>query len=480
MPPARPAELTAADASLLREEQGAAHVHVGGVAVFAGSPPPIDEVRGHVLARLARVPRYRARLVTPPFRLGRPRWVPDPSFRVEYHVRHTALPSPGDEAELRTVAGRIFSQRLDRTKPLWELWVIEGIAEDRWAMISKTHHALIDGLSGIDIGTALLDVGPEPMDVPHPDEPWRARPVPTPVDLLADGAKGLVRAGLLGAARAVEAVGRPRAAADRVREVGEGLGEMAWALLNPAPSTPLNVPIGPHRRYLAVETDLATLKRIKDAFGGTVNDVVLTVVTSALRGWLRSRGVRTDGLELRAMVPVSIRGQDERGQMGNRLTTMRGPLPVYIEDPVQRLTFVREAMRGLKESKQALGAEVIASAQEFAPPTLLAQASRLTFSTRLFNLLVTNVPGPQFPLYFRGRRMERAFPIAFLPKDHALAIAILSYDGAVSFGLIGDHDALPDLDVVADGISAALDELDGLARRHAEAQRADAPATASA
>ncbi|MGX6449078.1 WS/DGAT domain-containing protein, partial [Patulibacter sp. S7RM1-6] len=276
----------------------------------------------------------------------------------------------------------------------------------------------------------------------------------------------------------VEAVGRPRAAAGRIREAGEGLGEMAWALLNPAPSTPLNVPIGPHRRYLAVETELATLKRIKNAFGGTVNDVVLAVVTSALRGWLRSRGVRTDGLELRAMVPVSVRTADERGQMGNRLTTMRGPLPVYIADPVQRLTFVREAMRGLKESKQALGAKLIAEAQEFAPPTLLAQASRLTFSTRLFNLLVTNVPGPQFPLYFRGRRMERAYPIAFLPKDHALAVAIMSYDGGVSFGLIGDHDALPDLDVIADGVARAVDELDALARAHVGEERDAAPASA--
>jgi WS/DGAT/MGAT family acyltransferase len=254
---------------------------------------------------------------------------------------------------------------------------------------------------------------------------------------------------------------------------------MAWALMNPAPATPLNVPIGPHRRYRVVEADLATFKRIKDAFGGTVNDVVLAAVTGALREWLRVRGVRTEGLELRALVPVSIRAADERGAIGNRLTAMRGPLPVYIEDPVQRLEAISEAMQGLKDSKQALGAEAIANVQGFAPPTILAQASRLTFSTRLFNLLVTNVPGPQFPLYFRGRRMERAFPIAFLPQDHALAVAVLSYDGAVNFGLIADHDAVPDLQLLADALAAAVDELDAraaLVRARASAVGGPTPA----
>ncbi len=457
-------ELTAADASLLREERGAAHMHVGGVAVFDGPPPSIDALREHVLRRLVRIPRYRTVLVAPPLGIGRPRWAIDPTFNIEYHVRHAALPAPGDLAELRTAAGRIFSQRLDRTKPLWELWVIEGLENDHWALISKTHHALIDGLSGIDIGTALLDLGPEPMEVPHPDEAWRARPVPTAAELLADGAIGLVRSGVVGAARLVDALGRPKAALSRAREIGEGIGEMAWALMNPAPATPLNVAIGSHRRYRAVESDLATFKRIKDAFGGTVNDVVLTVVTSGLRTWLERRGVRPQGLELRALVPVSIRTADEHGQLGNRLTAMRGPLPVFLEDPIERMEFIREAMKDLKDSKQALGAEAIANVQSFAPPTILAQASRLTFSTRLFNLLVTNVPGPQFPLYFRGREMVRAFPIAFLPKDHALAVAIMSYNGAINFGLIADHDAIPDLKVIADAIADAIAELDALAR----------------
>lgn len=470
--------LTAVDAGFLHQEGPASHMHIGGLTVFEGPPPAFHEVLDTVRGRLHLLPRYRQRLEGAPMGSGNPVWIDDPAFNLEYHVRRTALPAPGRRDQLREATAQIFSERLDRSKPLWELWVIEGTEAGRWAMISKTHHALIDGMSGIDIATALLDIGPEPMVIPHPDEAWQPRPVPTTAELLAEGVRGAARAGVMGAVRAIEAVTRPKAALDRAREVGEGVGEMAWALLNPAPATPLNVPIGPHRRYRAVEGDLATFKRIKDAFGGTVNDVVLAVVTSALRQWLRERGVRTEGLELRALVPVSTRQKDEQGQLGNRLTAMRGPLPVYIDDPVQRLTLIREAMKDLKESKQALGAEAIANVQNLAPPAILAQASRLTFSTRLFNLLVTNVPGPQFPLYFRGRRMERAFPIAFLPQDHALAIAILSYDGAVNFGLIGDHDALPDLKLIADGIAQEIDRLDALATVVREQREAEAGAPA--
>ncbi len=224
--------------------------------------------------------------------------------------------------------------------------------------------------------------------------------------------------------------------------------------------------IGPHRRYRVVRADLADFKLIKTALGGTVNDVVLTVVSGALREWLHSRGVRTEGMELRALVPVSVRGQDQHNDLGNRIVAMRGPLPVYVDDPVARLRVVRQSMDGLKESKQAVGAGVLAGAQGFAPPTVLAQASRLNFSTRLFNLIVTNVPGPQFPLYMVGRRMRELYPVAFLPRNHALAIAIMSYDGEVSFGLLGDYDALPDIDTIAGGISSSLDELITIARGH--------------
>ena len=251
-----------------------------------------------------------------------------------------------------------------------------------------------------------------------------------------------------------------RAAACRsLRDAAEGVGELVWAALNPAPETPLNVPIGPHRRFRVVRQQLADYKTVKNSFGGTVNDVLLTVVAGALGDWLRSRGIRTDGVEMRALVPVSVRTKDDHNKLGNRLTVMRGPLPVYIQDPVARLHVVSRAMDDLKRSKQAVGASTLVAVNDIAPPAVLAQASRLQFSTRLFNLLVTNVPGPQVPLYILGNKLQDLFPLAFLPNGHALAVAIMSYDGRVEYGLLGDFDALPDIDVIVEGIDAALAEL---------------------
>jgi diacylglycerol O-acyltransferase / wax synthase len=464
--------LTAIDASFLHQEGESSHMHVGAVTLVEGPPPPFEEFLDSLRMRLHLVPRYRQKLAVPPAGTGRPLWIDDPSFNLEYHVRQTALPRPGSEDQLLRLAARVFSQRLDRSKPLWEVWMVEGMESGGFALITKTHHALIDGIAGVDIAQVIFDLGPVPTEVPHPDEPWQPAPEPSTAEVLASGALGLVRAGAKVAAGAVALAARPGFALRAAREAAEGLGEVAWAGLNPAPPTPLNVEIGPHRRYAVVRNQLADFKAVKDAFGGTVNDVVLTVVSGALRDWLRSRGVRTEGLELRALVPVSIRARHERGTLGNRIAAMRGPLPVYVEDPVARLRTVRTAMDGLKESKQAVGAEVLASVQNFAPPTILAQASRLNFSTRLFNLIVTNVPGPQFPLYVRGRELLDVFPVAFLPKDHALAIAIMSYNGGIDFGLLGDYDALPDLDRIAEGIEASLAELLALARKQAPAREA--------
>ena len=405
------------------------------------------------------MPRYRQKLAFPPVETGRPLWVDDATFNLEYHVRHTALPHPGEESQLRALAARIVSQRLDRSKPLWETWLVEGLADGRFALISKTHHALVDGIAGMDLATVIFDLSAEGTDIEHPDSPWRAQREPSSIDLAARGIKSLVKTPVELAAKAVGAATRPTETAGAAREAIEGIGEIVWAGLNPAPDTPLNVPIGPHRRFVWTRHQLDDFRTVKNAFGGTVNDVVLTVVAGALRRWLRSRGVRTEGLELRALVPVSIRTKEQEHTLGNRLAVMRGPLPVYIEDPVARLRVVKQAMDGLKESKQAVGAEVLTGVQQFAPPTLLAQASRLNFSTRLFNLIVTNVPGPQFPLYVLGRRLIDLFPIAFLPDNHALAIAIMSYDGGVDFGLLGDYDAMPDLDDVGASIEASLAEL---------------------
>ncbi|HEV3071226.1 MAG TPA: wax ester/triacylglycerol synthase family O-acyltransferase [Solirubrobacteraceae bacterium] len=464
MPPRHLDRLTAVDASFLHQEGAHSHMHVGGLTILEGPPPSIDEFLEQIRWRLHLVPRYRHKLAHTAIDSGRPVWVDDPSFNLEYHVRHTALPAPGGWEQLQSLTARIFSQRLDRSKPLWEMWLIEGLEEDRFALISKTHHSLIDGIAGIDLATVLFDLSPDPPPVQHNGRPWQPHREPHTVELLAAGLRGAAKAGLELVSNTLEALTHPDRALASAREAAEGVGEIVWAGLNPAPPSPLNVDIGPHRRFVGVGSSLDDFKLVKNAFGCTVNDVVLAVVTGALRGFLIERGVRTEGLELRALVPVSVRGKDEHDELGNRIVVMRGPLPVYISDPVARLRFVKQAMDGLKESKQALGAEMIAGAQNFAPPTILAQASRLNFSTRLFNLIVTNVPGPQFPLYVLGRKMLEAYPVAFLPEHHALAVAIMSYSGQMNFGLLGDFDAMHDIEDLGERIATELAVLVSLAR----------------
>jgi diacylglycerol O-acyltransferase len=462
--------LTAVDASFLHQEDAASHMHIGAVTIFEGPPPPFSAVLDHIRSRLQFVPRYRQKLAYPPLDSGRPLWVDDPTFNLEYHVRHSALPAPGSEQQLYRLAARIGSQQLDRSKPLWECWFVEGLEDDRFALIFKTHHALVDGVSGVDLATVLFDLQPVPPRLDAELAPWTPRPEPTSAELVAAGVAGLARTAFDVASKALGAATNPSGAVDALREAAEGIGEIVWAGLNPAPETPLNVPIGPHRRYAIVRNQLDDFRYVKGIMGGTVNDVVLAVISGALGRWLRSRGVRTEGLELRALVPVSIRAEGDRDRLGNQIVLMRGPLPVYIKDPVARLRFVKEEMDGLKESKQAVGAKVLADVQQLAPPTVLAQASRIQFSTRLFNLLTTNVPGPQFPLYVLGRELQDLFPVAFLPKNHSLAIAIMSYNGAVNFGLLGDYDALPDIDLIADGVREGLGEL----KRAAQAKEARA------
>src|SRR6478735_6625104 len=440
--------LTAVDASFLTNESSNSHMHVGGILIFEGPPPRYVDLVEHVRSRLPLVPRFRQKLVVPPLEAGRPLWADDVNFNLTYHIRHTALPEPGGEQQLKRLAARVFSQQLDRSKPLWELWLVQGLEQDRFALLTKTHHAMVDGISGVDIGTVLFDLEPVPAPATSEDG-WVPAPQPSTAQLVARGAVDVAAAPVKLAERAVEVVRHPEAAAKRIGEALEGLGEVVGAFADPAPDVPLNQAIGPHRRFTWARSELATFKRIKDTLGGTVNDVVLAVVTGALRKWLHSRGIRTEGLEMRALVPVSIRTPDERGELGNKLAAMRGPLPVYVEDPARRLRVVSEQMEGLKRSKQALGAEVISRFNDFAPPTLLAQASRVNFSTRLFNLIVTNVPGPQISLYVLGRELLDIFPVAFLPENHALAIAIMSYNGKIDFGLLGDYDAMDDIDTVA-------------------------------
>ena len=293
--------LSATDASFLSEEKESAHMHIGGVCVFEGPPPSYDEFVEHVEARLHLVPRYRQKLAFPPFSSGKPVWVDDPRLNLDYHVRHSSLPAPGDDDQLSLLIGRIFSQRLDRSKPLWEMWLVQGLEGNRFALITKTHHALVDGISGVDLATVLYDANPVPVGLTPPVRPWEPHPEPSDAQLLAQGLPERRKGAAPASASASCAPRSTRARASRTRPTWpQGIGEVAWELMNPAPKVPLNTDIGPHRRYAGLHASLADFKVVKDAFGGTVNDVVLAVAAGALRRWLRARGIRTQGLELRA------------------------------------------------------------------------------------------------------------------------------------------------------------------------------------
>jgi WS/DGAT/MGAT family acyltransferase len=454
--------LTGLDASFLHLEDDAAHMHVAAVMTFDGEPPHIDEVADGIGTRLHLVPRYRQKLAFVPFGQGRPRWVDDPHFNLRYHVRHTALPEPGTEDQLKRLAGRVFSQRLDRDKPLWEMWVVEGLdGGDRFAVLSKTHHALVDGVSGIDIMSVLFDTKPEPDTQPPPEEKrWLPAPTPSSAQLLGEALyeRATVPAEIIRGARAL--VRGPRRIAESAVGSLAGVGSMVRAGLSPAPKTPYNERIGPHRRFTWVRMQLADVKAIKNALGGTVNDVMLATVTGALTRHLRRRGVDvTADMELKAMVPVSVRPQEARGALGNQVAAMMAPLPVGLDEPVARIERISEAMAHLKSGGQAVGAQVLTELTGFAPPNIMSQAARVVARQRMFNLVVTNVPGPQFPLYMMGRQLEGLFPMVPLAPNQALGIAIMSYNGTINFGLVGDFDLMSDLDELADDLHASLSEL---------------------
>jgi WS/DGAT/MGAT family acyltransferase len=447
--------LTGLDSSFLYLEQGPAHMHVASTALFEGPTPGYEEFRDHIASRLHLVPRFRQKLRFVPLGQGRPKWIDDPHFNVEYHLRHTALPSPGSEGQLRTLAARIFSQRLDRSKPLWELWLVDGLEGDRFAIVGKSHHCLVDGVSGVDITTVLYDTSPDPEPAEAP--PWTPRPEPSGAQLLSEALleRATTPAEVVRGARALFRA--PRRAARKAVGALEAAGAFAKSGLG-APSSPLNVEIGPYRRFATVQADLADLKRIKDAAGATVNDVVLATVAGALGRYLRAHGYATQDLELRAMVPISVRTVDERGALGNRVSSFMAPLPVWCEDPIERLSRVGDVMGDLKQSKQAVGASLLTELTDFAPPTIAGQAARLQSRQRFFNLVVTNVPGPQFPLYLLGRELEAVYPMVPLAERQAVCFGIMSYNGQVNFGLIGDYDAISDLDSLAEDLEASLDE----------------------
>ncbi|MGH2952635.1 MAG: WS/DGAT/MGAT family O-acyltransferase [Solirubrobacterales bacterium] len=453
--------LTGLDSSFLHLERGAAHMHVGSTLLFEGTAPAYDELCDQIESRLDLVPRFRQKLRFVPLNQGRPRWVDDPHFNPGYHVRHTALPEPGDERQLRTLAARIFSQRLDRSKPLWEIWLVDGVEEGRFAVVAKSHHCLVDGVSGMDLTTVLFDADREPADAasaPGAGDDWAPSPEPSGVQLLGEALieRATDPAEIVRGARAVFRA--PRQAARAVVDALEAAGTFARAGLA-APPSPFNVDISPYRRFAWVRADLGELKRVKNAAGGTVNDVVLAAVAGALGRYLRSRGHSTHELELRAMVPISVRSADEEGALGNRVSSFMAPLPVWCEDPLERLREVGSTMGDLKQSKQAVGATLLTDLTDFAPPTVASQAARLQARQRFFNLVVTNIPGPQHPLYLMGRELEAIFPMVPLAKRQAVCFGIFSYNGQVNFGLIGDYDAMGDLEMLAEDLEASIAEL---------------------
>ncbi|MEV0678218.1 wax ester/triacylglycerol synthase family O-acyltransferase [Actinosynnema sp. NPDC050436] len=456
-----PDRLSALDASFLYLEDSTTPMHVGGVAVFRRPKAGFDYdgLVDLIEQRLALVPRYRQKVVHVPGRLARPVWVDDPDFDVTYHVRRSALPRPGSDQQLHDLVARLMSRPLDHTRPLWETYLVEGLARNRSAVITKTHQAVVDGIGAPEIGQVILDVSATPR---QPVEAlWMPQPQPSGLQLVADAVAEAVQ-------RPGELVENVRSAAmdtvATVRKVAGALGGLASAVrtaATPAPGSPLNVRISPQRRFAVARTRLDEFRAIRRAHGGTVNDGVLAVLSGALRNWLLSRGeVVTARTTMRAMTPMSVRDDDAHG---SQVSAYLVDLPVGEPNPVVRLHHVSHALRAHQESGQQVAAQTLVKFSGFAPPTLHALGARAasSFSRRLFNVVVTNVPGPQVPLYAAGAKMTEMFPVVPLAKSQALSIGVTSYDGGVYFGLNADRDAMSDVDVLAAMVEESVEELMG-------------------
>jgi diacylglycerol O-acyltransferase len=460
-----PDRLSPLDVSFLYFEEPTTPMHVGGVAVFQSPEHGFDYERlvDLISDRIAFVPRYRQRIRWVPGRLANPVWVDDEHFDVNYHVRRSALPRPGTDQQLNELVARVQSRRLDRTRPLWEMYLVEGLSGNRFALVTKTHHAMVDGIAAVDIAQVILSTSPELQDTPV--DTWRPDSEPSWLELVAGAVGETVRrpAAVIDTLRG--GISDVRSTADRLGSAAGGLFAAARTAARPAPESPLNAVIGEHRRYATVTLDLDDHRRVRKTHGGTVNDVVLATVAGALRAWLLTRGetVRTS-TTVRAMVPVSIRGEVEGktgAQFGNRVASYLVDLPVGEPSPVMRLHQVSYRMRAHKETGQAVGASALAGLAGFAPPTLHSLGARVAsgLSKRWFNVVVTNVPGPQQPLYAGEARMLAAFPVVPLAKGQAVSIGLTSYDGKVFYGLNADRDAMPDVAVLAQCIEDSLAEL---------------------
>jgi diacylglycerol O-acyltransferase len=450
--------MSAQDAMFLHVEDDVTPMHIGGVSIFEGPPPPFEELRAMVHGKLPLTPRYRQKVRFVPLGMGEPVWVDDPHFNIDYHLRHSAVPSPGTEEQLRATAARVFSQHLDRSKPLWEIWMVEGLEDERWALLSKVHHCMVDGVAATDLMSLMFGESPERSN----GDAWHADPEPTGVELIAFSATHRVR----------DPAAQVRFALRAPTEVLRAMAGGARALLAAAPAlrparSSLTGPIGPHRVWSWAKVPLASVKEVRSGLGGTVNDVVLTLITNGYRQLLEARGEPiSPGSVVRTMVPVSVRAPGERGEYNNRVSAVFAKLPVGIEDPAERLGDIRGQMDGIKSSKQAVAGDALAQLSGFAPPLLLALGSRVaTRSARLnMDTATTNVPGPQLPLHTLDRTLLASYPYVPIVGTIRIVVAIFSYDGALYFGITGDRDHAPDVDVIAAGIEA---DLEGLMERAA-------------
>jgi len=466
--------LSPQDASFLHLEDGVSHMHIGSVAILEGPPPEYETLIRMVRSHLSRVPRYRQRVHFVPIALGRPVWVDDPHFNLRYHVRRTALAPPGGDEELRNLVSRVMSQQLDRGKPLWEMWVVEGLSEGRWAIINKIHHCMVDGVAGSELLTVMLDSEPDP-ELAAPDD-WHPERQPMGVELAVQAL--LQRAvSPYEQLRAVRSAARsPGRLARTAAETARGLWTMAGVVPPPPPSS-LNGAIGPHRRWAWARAELSDVKQIRRAFGGTINDVVLTAIAGGFRALLEGRGESTER-DVRTLVPVSVRSNEELGTYNNRVSAIFANLPVRTADPLERLAEMSKQMEHLKRSGEAVAGDVLVGLSGFAPAMLLALGLRVAtrMPQRSVNTVTTNVPGPQQPLYAGGRRLLECYPYVPIAGHVRIGVAIFSYDGGLTFGVTGDYDMAPDVGVLCEGIEKSMRELVAAVERTERAKTPGRPA----
>ncbi len=457
-----PDRLSALDANFLFLEQPSIHMHVAGVSILDPSTRPdgklaIDDLVELITQRIHLVPRFRQKVMFVPFNVGLPVWVDDEHFDINFHLRRAALPAPGGRRELADYIQRVHSRPLDRSKPLWEMYLIEGLEDGHVAVFTKSHHAMIDGMSGIDIATVLFDFAPEPRHV-EPEAEWQPDPEPNSRDLfvnaLAEQITHPVKSALQNAALVAQT---PQVALGKIGDMVGGIASLLAA--GTAPKSPFNVSIGPNRRFAMAEVPVSDAKLIKNALGGTVNDVVLAAVGGGLNRLLRNRGISTSGMSLRAMVPVSTRDESQRMAMGNRVASIFVDIPIGAADAASRLRKITASTKDLKSSHQAVAAGALMGIGAWAPPTLHGLAARLVARQRFVNLVVSNVPGPQIPLYLCGAKQLVTYPVMPLGENVALSIAVTSLSGVMGFGFTGDWDALPDIDQLADGVLASVEDL---------------------